>query len=475
MFVTGIRQVRAALSTVLGRPFRVTVLEKLVQDALATWDEFGAPGDDVGELLDGPYSDPELAADLQTKALRRTARRLAQLSTFYRGRFDKSDVDPRRLTLETLRAIPVTTRADLIEHPEDFLCGSPYLSSRTTGTTGRPAEIWFSGHEARLWPALSALSIVLRGELRPDDRVQVSVSSRATGAVQMAVSVCRLVNVPCKVVGLVSPAETVDHLTGVYGPPPTFLQTYPSYLGAVVTEARVRGLGPDDFALRVVNLGGELLSASLAQAAADTFGTPHIVDTYAATELFPASGRVCAQKHLHLDPNMAHAEVISLAGDAPAGPGELGTLVVTPYFPYRECMPVFRYDTRDVVRRLPEGRVGCELAAVPAVSQVLGKVTGLLPTDTDPVTPRDVVEVLEALPGVPWPARFEATVADGGIRLTLPASHAGGLSAAAVEARLTEAGIPSTVDIVRREPADVVAMRPLRCDLVEHTFTRSGS
>jgi phenylacetate-CoA ligase len=474
MFVTGIRQIRAALSTVLGRPFRVGVLERLVKDALATWDEFGAPGDDVGDLLDGPYSDRDLAADLQTRALRRTARRLAQRSTFYRGRFDKSDVDARRLTLDTLRAIPVTTRADLIEHAEDFLCSRPYLSSRTTGTTGRPAEIWISGHEYRLWPALSALSIVLRGELRPDDRVQVSVSSRATGAVQMGVSVCRLVDVPCRMVGLVSPAEAVDHLAGVFGPPPTLLQTYPSYLGALVTEARTRGLGPDDFALRVVNLGGELLSDGLAAAARETLGAAHVVDTYAATELFPAGGRVCAQRHLHLDPNMAYVEVIDLAGDAPAEPGELGTLVVTPYYPYRECMPVFRYDTRDLVRRLPEKRPTCELAAVPAVSRVLGKATGLLPTDAGPVTSRDIVEVLEALPGAPWPARFEATAADGRIRLTLPASHTGGLTASEITDHFAAAGIESTVDIVALTAEEGVALRRLRCDLVERTFTRSG-
>jgi phenylacetate-coenzyme A ligase PaaK-like adenylate-forming protein len=425
----------------------------------------------VGAVLDGPYADRELAADLQTRALRRTARRLAARSTFYRARFDKSDVDPRRLTLETLRSIPVTTRADLIEHAEDMLCGRPYLSSRTTGTTGRPAEIWISGYEARLWPALIAFAAVLRGELRSDDRMQVNFSSRATWAVQQAVATCRLVNVPCRVIGLVRPDEALDHL--IEGRQlPTRLQTYPSYLGALVTAARARGLGPADFALRTINVGGELLSAGLAAAARETLGAP-VVEGYAATELFPAGGRLCGQGHLHLDPNMAYAEVIDLAGDAPAGPGELGTLVVTPYYPYRECMPVFRYDTRDLVHRLPDESLTCELAAVPAVSRVLGKATGLLPTDAGPVTPRDLVEVLEALPGAPWPARFDATAVDGRIRLTVPASHTGVADAAEIEARFAADGIESTVDVVDLEPVEATALRRLRCDLVEQTFTRS--
>ena len=41
-------------------------------------------------------------------------------------------------------------------------------------------------------------------------------------------------------------------------------------------------------------------------------------------------------------------------------------------------MPVFRYDTRDVVRRLPDERLDCSLAGVPATSRILGKAGQLL-------------------------------------------------------------------------------------------------
>src|SRR5262245_50309005 len=153
MFATGVRQARFGLCTVLGRPVKVETVEGLVRDALATLVEFGAPGDDVAAILDGPYADPSLAAELRTKALRRTARRLDARSAFYRKRFAKAGVDPRRLTTEELAAVPVTDRGDLVD-PEEFLCGEPFLSSSTTGTTGRPAQIWFSSREMRLWPAM---------------------------------------------------------------------------------------------------------------------------------------------------------------------------------------------------------------------------------------------------------------------------------------------------------------------------------
>lgn len=473
MFDTAVRQVRLTFSTVFGRPFNVDVIERLVRDALATWDEFGAPGDNIGELLDGPYTDPELAADLRTRALRRTARWLVARSPFYRERFEKSDVHPRQLTLESMHSVPVTTRAELIERVEDFRCVQPYLSSRTTGTTGRPAEVWYSDYEFRLWPALTALSMVLRGETLPDDRLQVSISSRATAAVHLTVGLCRVVGMPCRVVGMVPAAEGLDHLTGVYGPPPTLLQTYPSYLGQLVTAARERGLGPADFALRMINVGGEVLSSALARAARETLGAD-INEGYAATELLPAGGRVCTHGHLHPDPNMGYFEVIDLNSDAPAAPGQLGTLVVTPYYPYRVCMPVFRYDTRDMVRRLPEAPLTCELAGMPAVSAIEGKASGLLVTDAGPVTPRALVEALEALPSAPWPARFAARTDNGRIRITLPATHTGGLGRAEIAARLAEHGIDSDVDIVPGDRVPATALRRLRCDLVEHTFTGSA-
>jgi len=360
--------------------------------------------------------------------------------------------------------VPVTSRTELIENADDFLCGTPFLSARTTGTSGRPVQVWFSGNEIRLWSAMTALSQTLRGEIRPDDRVQLSISSRASGMTQQLLGACRLLAVPCRVLGLVPVPDTLDHLTGAYGGAPTLLFTYPSYLAALVAEARRRRLGPEDFRLRTVYAGGELLSAAVAEAAAETLGAT-VEDSYGTTELAPTGGRVCSQRHLHLDANTGFGEVLDLVTGEPAAPGELGTLVLTPYQPYRECMPVFRYDTRDVVRRLPAGPPACELSAVPAVSQVLGKAAGVLSTRAGVVTTRDVLEVLEALPGVAWPARFRISIVDGQVRVTLARSDTRELSAGEIAARL---GVP--VEVVPVDSVDSAMLRPLRCDLTERTF-----
>jgi phenylacetate-coenzyme A ligase PaaK-like adenylate-forming protein len=469
VFETGIRQFRMAMAMVNGRRIKPQIIQRLVADADATLREFGNPGDDVDQLLDGPFADPETRTQFQTQGLRRTARRLAKRSPFYAARFAEAGLDPKTVDLHSISSVPVTTKSDLVEHTAEFLCtdSRPYLSTRTTGTTGAPAEIWLSRYEAELWPAMAALSGLLRNEINQTDCLQINLSSRATAAVQHDIEVCRLVGARSRALGLVSVDYSIDGLLD-HGDDnaATILGTYPSYLARLVTAARRRGLGPDDFALRRIDVAGEMLSNAVATATRDTFGVQPS-DTFAMTEVLPVSGRTCDQGHLHLDLNMGLVEVISLDGDRPCAPGELGTMVVTPFFPYRECTPVFRYDTRDVVRRLPDEALTCNLAGVPALSAILGKAGHLLPTTAGFLTPRDIVEVLEALPAEPWPAQYRADTEHGVLRLGIPPATVAGTTTGEIVRRFAARGIDCIIDLIDTDEP----LRYVRADLAETTFT----
>ena len=470
MFETGVRQFRLAMSIVWGRRIHARNIERLIKDALATLEEFGTPGDDVQELLEGPFADPKARREFQNGALRRTVRRMARVSPYYRELFAEAGVDPDGVTVESIGAIPVTRKQALVERQQDFLAeGSrPYLSTRTTGTTGRPAEIWLSRYETDVWPAVSALAGLLRGELRPSDCMQINISSRATAAVHENTQVCRLVGARSRVLGLIPPSESIDSLLDGGERAPTMLTTYPSYLALLVRAARDRRLGPDDFHLRRIDCGGEVLSSSLARAGQETFGA-EVNDVFGMTEVLPLTGRVCAQGHLHHDLNIGYVEVVDLDSGEPVAPGELGSVAITPYFPYRECMPVLRYDTRDVVRRLPEEPLSCDLAGTPATSRILGKADALLRSGGRVVTTRDIVEVLEALPSAPWPARFAAELHGETVRLTLTDQVLDGLAASDVERRFAAAGLDARVSNGAVQDA-ARALRPLRADLIETTF-----
>jgi hypothetical protein len=144
--------------------------------------------------------------------------------------------------------------------------------------------------------------------------------------------------------------------------------------------------------------------------------------------------------------------------------------VITPYYPFRECMPVFRYDTRDVVRRLADADLDCSLSGTPATSRILGKAGHLLRVAGRVVTPREIVEACEALPGEPWPARFSVRALPDELELTLSQDTAGGLTADEVARRiaLDACGLPVVCALVDGRSD---ALRPLRADLIERTFT----
>lgn len=467
MFETGVRQFRLAMGMVQGRRLDPRNVARLVEDTLATLAEFGEPGADAAELIDGPMASPEARLDIANRSLRRTARRLAAQSPFYARRFAGAQVDPAELDVAGLGAIPVTLKQDLTERPGDFRCTDVpvYLATRTTGTTGRPTEVWLSRYEMELWPALGALAAVLRDDLRPGDVMQVNLSSRSTASMHLSAASCRLAGAGCRPLGVVPPEESLDSL--VEGGA-TILLTSASYLAELLMAARRRGMGASDCRLRRIVVGGEVLSPSLAKAAARTFGVRFIEDPYSMTEVAPVSGRTCSQAHQHYDLTTGLTELVDLDSGRPAAPGTLGTLVITPYFPYRDCMPVFRYDTRDVVRCLPGEPLRCELADIPATSQILGKADQLLRAGGEIVTPRQLVEAIEALPAEPWPARYRATVCDGRIRLTLPAGAIADYGEAEARRHFAAAGLD--VDLVTVGDDQAASLRRTRSDLRETTF-----
>jgi len=468
MFETGIRQFRMAMGMVWGRRLDARNIGRLVDDALATLTEFGEPGADARQLIDGPLTNPEARLEFATRGVRRTATRLAAQSPFYARRFAAAGVRPDKLDVAGLDAVPVTVKHDLVERPEDFQCADVprYLATRTTGTTGRPAEVWLSRYEMELWPAVGTLAAVLRDDLRPSDVMQVNISSRATAAVHLDVACCRLVGAACRVLGIVPPDDALDSLSERGA---TLLATIPSYLAELEVAARRRGMGPDDFRLRLIDVGGEVLSTSLDLAVRETFGVPQINDLFGMTEVVPVTGRTCSHGHLHHDINMGLVEYLDLDNGKPAAPGALATIVVTPFFPYRDCMPVFRYDTRDVVRRLPDETLTCEVAGLPGTGPIVGKASQLVRLGpADVVTPRQLIEAIEALPSRPWPARFRADVHDGRIRLTLPISAITGFGDAEAVRHFADRGLD--VDLAFVGDDEATSLRSVRSDLHETTF-----
>jgi acyl-CoA synthetase (AMP-forming)/AMP-acid ligase II len=108
----------------------------------------------------------------------------------------------------------------------------------------------------------------------------------------------------------------------------------PSYLGELVECGRL-GYRPADFGLEQIFVGGEMVTAGLKARCRELFGAVEFVEGYGMTEPWPFGATLCEQGHLHFEPAHGLLELLDAETGAPAQPGEAGTLVLTPFPPFR--------------------------------------------------------------------------------------------------------------------------------------------
>jgi phenylacetate-coenzyme A ligase PaaK-like adenylate-forming protein len=416
MMSSMVAQLRYAAALARGRRIPDWVLRSLVRAALNTSAHRGLSASSTDALL-GEH-DPELLAD---QVRRRFARQVRYAKTRTRAYRNLPEVfsSARGLSgeptgeLPDFAALPVTTKADYVGDPDGYLArGVPVGAAfYTSGSTGAPVGVRFSAAELKTMWALSAIGGLIHALITPGDRVMVATWARAALGNSCIAASTAMVGAEAALAGQLAPASMLKLLATTAPPaggsvPFSVLSAYPSYLGSLVSEVSRQGLGPGDFALRTVLVGGEIVTDALLDRARAVFGE-HVrfVQGYGMTETLPAGGSVCEAGHLHFEPSTAVIETRALGTTRHAQPGELATLVVTPLVPFRQATVFIRYDTGDVVTALP-AQLSCSMAAMPATSVPHGKLSFTIHRAGLTVTPRQLLEVVEASPYVSLPARM---------------------------------------------------------------------
>src|SRR6202023_3800930 len=87
------------------------------------------------------------------------------------------------------------------------------------------------------------------------------------------------------------------------------LVTYPSYLGQLIETALEEGYKPDDFGLRRIFCGGEIVTQGLKRRAREVFGDIAFDTDFGMTEIWPMTGQHCEQNHMHFDASTGLVEV----------------------------------------------------------------------------------------------------------------------------------------------------------------------
>jgi phenylacetate-coenzyme A ligase PaaK-like adenylate-forming protein len=385
-------------------------------------------------------------------------------------------IEPRRLSADEIPLIPPTDKETLRADPDSFVArtAQPCMRALTTGTTGRFTSIHFSDYEVRTIVALSAIGYAMNGQMGPRDIVQIGTSSRAAlGNLGLSGASARLgaIAYTAGMIGAGPALELLSEPRRLAGKKPrtSILSAYPSYLGQLVQYGLSNGYRPRDFGLERIFTGGELVTRGLKRRCADLFGPVQFIETYAMTETIPFGATLCSQDHLHFEPSHGLLEVLEIESGKPAAQGAAGTLVATPFMPYRDTTLLLRYDTQDVVRPIA-GTMSCEMRWQPATSQLLGKLALAVRHDGGWCFPRDVLEAVETIDAVPLPGRCSLYSMAGGVALEVFAPGCGAAGRGRIADALEERGIPLRRLTLLENPALLRRPLPIRCDLTETCF-----
>lgn len=473
MFLSTVSQLRYSFAVLLGRRLPTASLDRIARDMVAALGEFGEPGDDSAPVFDQAATvDPAVRTRLATRSLRATVRRAAAQTAYYRKVFAELGVDPGAVTPETLGQVPVTRKQALRAGPALFVSErvNPVFMARSTGTTGTPTVVWFSHYEMAALSAINTIAGVIGHGLRRNHVLGWAGSSRATLPLVLSEESAVRIGAGFVHLGLLDPRLTLDRLAEPLDLPAkdsriTHLSTPASYLAALVEAAERTGRRPSEFGLVSIEVAGEVCSAPLRRRAAEALGAP-VTTSYLATEIVPVGAVQCSAGHMHFRTEYGHVEVLDPDTWEPVPPGRVGMLVVTPFVPYRDCTLLLRYATGDLVRTL-DAPAGCELAYAPGTSDILGRYSGPLSTA---VPTRAVLDLLDAEPDVPLPARFAVVDDPAGPLLHVWVRRRDAGLTARLEERAGELGLPLAGVVTHTDRADLPPSEPVRSDMREQTF-----
>ena len=286
-------------------------------------------------------------------------------SDFYRAKL--GSLVNGTLSLDDLRDIEFTDKEELRLSQEASYPFGTYITCdeekvvrlhRTSGTTGRALTLANSAADVRWIADIGARAFTASG-LRPSDRVVHCLNyCMWTGGVtdHMALEGTSATVIPY---GVGNTAQLLDAIIelGV-----TAISCTPSYPALLERHLRERGMAPRDLGLRLGLFGGEagLDNMAFREAMEDKWGFGVRNANYGLSEVLSTLGSQCERSidlHFH-GADYLFPEIIDASGQRlPIQEGAVGELVCTHI--RKECQPLIRFRTRDVVTITGTGPCDC--------------------------------------------------------------------------------------------------------------------
>ncbi len=282
---------------------------------------------------------------------------LAENSTFYKRVFSENNIDWKLIkSINDLKFLPVTTKNDLQQFNQDFLCVHPTEIidySTTSGTLGDPVTFGLTDKDLdRL--AENELNSFQRIGVQKGDVVQLmtTIDRRFMAGLAYFLGLRKLG------AGVIRVGAGVPQLQwdSILKYQPKYLVAVPSFLIKMLDYAEKNGIDYKKSSVKSVLCIGEALrdkdlSPSLLAQKITSKWDIQLFSTYASTEMSTAFTECKYGKGGHHQPDLIITEILD-ENNQEVADGELGELTITTLG--IEGMPLLRFKTGDLLRKHSE-------------------------------------------------------------------------------------------------------------------------
>ncbi|GAA3593021.1 AMP-binding protein [Flavivirga amylovorans] len=274
-------------------------------------------------------------------------------SVFYKRMFNKHNININDInTLEDLTTIPTTSKDDLQQYNNDFICVPKkeiidYVT--TSGTLGEPVTFALTDNDLKRLAYNEAISFACAG-INEDDIIQLMTTidrrfmaglAYFLGARELGAGIIRVGN------GI--PELQWDSILKFK---PTYIIVVPSFLLKLIEYAQQNNIDVNASGIKGAICIGESLrnedfSLNLLATKIKKTWDIELYSTYASTEMNTAFTECEQQQGGHHHPELIIIEILN-DEDKPVQEGETGELTITSLGV--EAMPLLRFKTGDVVK-----------------------------------------------------------------------------------------------------------------------------
>ena len=343
---------------------------------------------------------------VQIERLRDCVARAAAVP-FYRDALAAAGVTAEDIqSLDDLRRLPLTTKADLRKHyPLGFLAVPRSQIARvhgSSGTTGKPTFVAYTTADLQTWADLCARFLVAGG-LRAEHIVQIAFGyGLFTGGFGLHYGVER---VGAGVVPAAS-GNTRRQIMLLQDLAVDALVCTPSYALNIAEVCHAEGVDPHELPLAYAHFGGEpwtedmriQIEADLGILAFNNYGLSEVIGP-------GVSGECVARCGMHIQDDHFLVECVNPDTLEPVPDGQPGELVFTAMT--KQAMPILRYRTRDIASL---DRTPCACGrTTPRMSRIGGRTDDMLIIRGVNVFPSQIEEALLRVGGTAPHYQIEVT------------------------------------------------------------------